>query len=239
MGPGKAYRSGQRASMSFRKAIEDYRYLKNRDYPGKAALKLVGDRWRLATVERNCLFRAVFSEPECRLRRAKLVPPAAAAGRSLGVDWYNVLITVESYLKGFPVFLADDGLLRDSSGVHGSYRAGKVTDDAMQAILGSLDRLGLKSLELCLDSPISHSGTMAEELRERIASRLRIPFTVSLSPSADYPLKSFAGVVATSDSSIIDREGVREVLDLARFVLQSAYQAELPRVEQMFSGSAD
>ncbi len=239
MGPEKEYRSGQRASMSFRKAIEDYRYLKNREYSDKAALKLVGDRWRLATLERNCLFRAVFAEADCRLRRAKLVSPAAAAGRPLGVDWYNVLITVESYLKGFPVFLADDGLLRDSSGVHGSYRAGKVTDAAVKAILSGLERLGLKSLELCLDSPISHSGAMAEELRERIAGRLAIPFTVSLSPSADYPLKSFAGVVATSDSSIIDREGVREVLDLARFALESSYEAELPGVEQMFSSSVD
>jgi hypothetical protein len=107
------------------------------------------------------------------------------------------------------------------------------------AILTNLERLGLRSLELCLDSPISHSGAMAEELRKRIAERLRIPFTVSLSPSADYPLKSFAGVVATSDSSIIDREGVREVLDLARLVLESSYQAEIPEVERMFSKPQD
>ena len=225
--------------MSFRKAIEDYRYLKNREYSDKAALKLVGDRWRLATLERNCLFRGVFAERECRLRRAKLLPPAAAAGRPLGVDWYNVLITVESYLKGFPVFLADDGLLRDSSGVHGSYRASKVTASALEAILSGLERLGLKSLELCLDSPISHSGAMAEQLRQRIAGRLYIPFAVSLSPSADYPLKSFAGVVATSDSSIIDRDAIGEVLDLSRFALESSFRAELPGVERMFSSSAD
>ncbi len=68
--------------MSFRQAIEDYRYLKNRRYPDKAALKLVGDRWRLGTLQRNCLFRAVFAEEDCRLRRAKLVEPAAATGRS-------------------------------------------------------------------------------------------------------------------------------------------------------------
>jgi hypothetical protein len=225
--------------MSFRQAIEDYRYLKNRGYPDKAALKVVGDRWRLGTLERNCLFRAVFAEADCQLRRAKLVSPTAVAGRPLGVDWYNVLITVESYLRGFPVFLADDGLLRDSSGVHGSYRAGKVTGTAMAAIMAGLERIGLKSLELYLDSPISHSAAMAEELRELIAGRLAIPFTVTLSPSADYPLKSFEGVVATSDSSIIDREGVKEVLDLARFALESGYRARLPGVEQMFSPSSD
>jgi hypothetical protein len=219
--------------MSFRQAIEDYRYLKNRRYPDKAALKLVGDRFRLGAVERNCLFRAVFAEEDCRLRRGKLVEPAAVAGRPLGVDWYNVLITVESYLKGFPVFLADDGLLRDSSGVHGSYRVGKVTGPAVSAILESLERIGLKALELYLDAPISYSGAMAEELRARIAARLAIPFTVNLSPSADYPLKSFDGVVATSDSSIIDREGVGKVLDLARHVLEANFSTRVPILDQL------
>jgi hypothetical protein len=219
--------------MSFRQAIEDYRYLKNRRYPDKAALKLVGDRWRLGTLQRNCLFRAVFADEDCRLRRGKLVEPAAATGRSLGVDWYNVLITVESYLKGFPIFLADDGLLRDSSGVHGSYRAGKVTGPAVSAILEALRRIDLKGLELYLDAPISYSGAMAEELRARIAGQLAIPFTVNLSPSADYPLKSFDGVIATSDSSIIDREGVREVLDLARCVLEASFAIQVPTVDQL------
>jgi hypothetical protein len=77
---------------------------------------------------------------------------------------------------------------------------------------------------------------MAEELRERIAGRLAIPFTVNLSPSADYPLKSFNGVVATSDSSIIDREGVREVLDLARCVLEASFASHVPTVDQLLLG---
>jgi len=219
--------------MSFQQAIEDYRYLKNRGYPDKAALKLVGDRWRLGAIQRNCLFRAVFAEKDCRLRRGKLVGPAAVRGRSLGVDWYNVLITVESYLKGYPVFLADDGLLRDSSGVHGSYRTGKVTAQATSAIVDRLQALNLKSLELYLDAPISFSGDMAELLRERIAGRLQAPFTVTLSPSADYPLKNFDGVVATSDSSVIDREGVREVLDLARWVLESNFACRFLTVGEL------
>jgi len=217
--------------MSFPEALQDYRYLKNRDFPEKAALKLVGDRWRLSALERNCLFRAVFAEGQCRLRRAKLAAPQAVAGQALGVDWYNVLITVESYLKGYPVFLADDGLLRDSSGVHGSYRPGKVTEAAMRKILEAVARLAPARLELFLDSPISFSGAMAEELRRRASG---CPCEVTVSPSADYPLKSFPGVVATSDSSIIDREAIRRVVDLARIVLESGYGARLVSVEEVF-----
>ena len=222
--------------MSFPEALQDYRYLKNRGFPEKAALKLVGDRWRLSALERNCLFRAVFAEGQCRLRRAKLAAPQAVAGQALGVDWYNVLITVESYLKGYPVFLADDGLLRDSSGVHGSYRPGKVTEAAMRKILEAVARLAPARLELFLDSPISFSGDMAEDLRRREPAPC--PVEVSVSPSADYPLKSFPGVVATSDSSIIDREGVGRVVDLARFVLESGYGAQVPGMEGMFTPPA-
>jgi len=217
--------------MSFPEALQDYRYLKNRGFPEKAALKLVGDRWRLSALERNCLFRAVFAEGQCRLRRAKLAAPQAVAGQALGVDWYNVLITVESYLKGYPVFLADDGLLRDSSGVHGSYRPGKVTEAAMRKILEAVARLAPARLELFLDSPISFSGAMAEELRRRASG---CPCEVTVSPSADYPLKSFPGVVATSDSSIIDREAIRRVVDLARIVLESGYGARVVSVEEVF-----
>jgi len=218
--------------MNFRKAIVDYRYLKNRGYPDKAALKLVSDHFRLSGIERNCLFRSVFAEEDCSRRRAKLIPASEVAGRALGVDWYNVLITVESYLKGFPVFLADDGLVRDSSAIHGSYRPGKVTPTAFDRILATLESLRPASLALFLDSPISYSGMMAESLRDRLAG-LEAECAVEVQPSADYPLKSFAGVVATSDSSIIDREAVRVVFDLARWVLESSYGGPIRGVEEL------
>ena len=56
---------------------------------------------------------------------------------------------------------------------------------------------------------------------------------VSVFPSADYPLKSFSGIVATSDSSIIDRDQVRRVFDLARFVIESRFEARIRPVEML------
>jgi hypothetical protein len=218
--------------MRFQEAINDYRFLKNRRYPDKAALKLVGDHHRLSGVERNCLFRAVFAEEDCRRRRGKLVEPHTVSGRDLGIDWYNVLITVESYLKGFPVFVADDGLVRDSSGIHGSYRAGKLTSTAIDRILGALRALQPGRLHLYLDSPIPFSGVMADSLRERLGA-MGIEHLVEVQPSADYPLKSYDGIVATSDSTIVDGDAVRAVLDLARNVLESAFGTRLRRVEEL------
>jgi hypothetical protein len=219
--------------MSFKQAIDDFRYLKNRNYPDKAALKLVSDHHRLSAIQRNSLFRAVFSDSDAQKRKAKLATAEDVKGNLLGVDWYNVLITVESYLKGYPVFISDDGLVRDSSGVHGSYRAGRITERGIAEILSVIEALKPARLEVFLDSPISHSGDMAEQLRKRLSPAASMPYRVSVFPSADYPLKSFSGIVATSDSSIIDRPQVKQVFDLAKFVIESSFQARIPTVEML------
>ena len=219
--------------MNFQSAIDDYRFLKNKGYPGKAALKIVGDRYRLSGMARNCLFRAVIADEDCRKRRQKLTSAPVLKGESLGVDWYNVLITVESYLKGLPVFLSDDGVLRDSAGIHGSYRRGRITTLAIEKILEGIEQLGLCEVDMFLDSPISFSGKMAEELRECLKDLLAIPFTVTVILSADYPLKSFIGAVATSDSIIMDKEEVKKIFDLAKFVLERSFQFIALRLDQL------
>ena len=154
--------------MSFRNAIYDYRFLKNSRYPHKASLKLVGDRYRLTRLQRNCLYRGIVADADSAARKAKIVDSTSLQGKNLAVDWYNVLITVESYLKGSPVFLADDGVLRDASGIHGSYRPGLVTDQATESILKSIAALNLRAVDLFLDSPIPFSGLMAGKLRQSL-----------------------------------------------------------------------
>ncbi len=151
--------------MSIKKAIYDYRFLRNSRYPHKASIKLVGDRYRLTRLQRNCLYRGIVAEADCATRKAKIVDSTSLQGKGLAVDWYNVLITVESYLKGSPVFLADDGVLRDASGIHGSYRPGQVTDQATESILNSIAKLNLSAVDVFLDSPIPFSGLMAGNLR--------------------------------------------------------------------------
>jgi len=205
-------------------AVENYRYLKNREFPDKASLKLVGDRYRLSRIERNCLFRGVVSLSESERRKTKLVRAGDVKDQALGIDWYNVIITVESYLKGMPVFLSDDGILRDATGVHGSYRSGKVTERAMPSVLDSITALEPQRVDIYLDAPVSFSGSMAADLRDRIADRSHWDVTVARSP--DYVLKSYRGIVASSDSIIIDQ--AERIVDLPRFVLESRYSFEPP-----------
>jgi hypothetical protein len=202
----------------FQDACATYKYLRNRGYPEKASLKLVADRHRLSRLERNCLFRGIVVDDTASFRRKKVL--VTVAGRPLAIDWYNVLITVESYLRGQQLFLADDGVVRDASATHGSYRTSDLTSRAMQGIVEVLHRLQPARVDVWLDEPIAFSGRMAEELRGRMASLL-CPALVELAPSADYPLKRYPGVIATSDSVLLDNASA--VFDLARGALQEAF----------------
>jgi len=204
----------------FSEAYHSYKYLRERGFPEKASIKLVGDRYRLTRVQRNCLFRGAIEAETASRRSAKIIQPAGVASRGLALDWYNVLITVESYLKGLTILLADDGVLRDSTAVHGSYRWGAVTEKAVSSILEGVGALEPASVDVFLDSPISFSGEMAEQIRMRLAG-LPFPSVVSLDRSADFALKSYDGIVASSDSVVMDR--ARAVFDLPRFVLERSF----------------
>ena len=215
---------------NFSLALVDYRYLREKRYPEKAALKLVGDKHRLTRVERNTLFRGVIPEQTAAGRRQKLLSSESLRGKSLGIDWYNVLITVESFLRGFPLFLSDDGITRDSSSTHGSYRRTTITEQALNAICETLREISPGRIDSFLDSPIAFSGLMAEEARSRLTD-LGIPVFVALEHTADFPLKSYEGVVASSDSVILDC--AHEVFDLPRCVAQARFHFTPPSLAML------
>jgi hypothetical protein len=203
-------------------ACDEYRYLLAKGYPDKAALKLVGDRHRLSRLERNCLFRGIVDDETAETRRRKMVSPDGARGSGLGIDWYNVLITAETYLKGGVLFLADDGVTRDAAAVHGSWRRSPVTGPATDAIVSALGRIGPGRIDVFLDSPVAFSGELAAELRGRIGEAVPgAACTVALAASADWPLKRYQGIVASSDSVVLD--SAAKALDLPRHALEWRY----------------
>jgi hypothetical protein len=218
----------------FREACSTYKLLREKGYPEKATLKLVGDRHRLSRTQRNCLFRGVIADGTALRRRARLVAAAAVSGQVLALDWYNVLITVESYLRGETLFLSDDGVVRDASATHGSYRTGALTPRAMEEIMAMITRLSPSRVEVYLDLPIAFSARMAEELRSRLAA-LPCDSNVALARSADYPLKASDGIVASSDSAVLD--GCGRAIDLARVVLEDRFGFSPPAVHDLFPGS--
>jgi hypothetical protein len=75
---------------------------------------------------------------------------------------------------------------------------------------------------------------MAQELRARLAG-LPFPAEVTLAPSADFPLKASPGIVASSDSAVLD--GCRRAIDLARAVLEERFGFSPPVVHDLFPES--
>jgi hypothetical protein len=196
-------------------AVGDLHYLLGRGYGRISAVKFVGDRHILNKEQRLLLYRGVYSPESAMAHMRKLVAPAAVGGRHIAVDGYNVLITINGALKGTPVFLCDDGLVRDSSEMHSSASREDLSQPLRLALLALRD-LRPAGAFFVFDRLISRSG----ELSKQAAQEMRdcsVPGGASTATSADFEVLKRGDIVSSSDSVIIDK--AQQVFDLAGFVL--------------------
>lgn len=200
-----------------REAARDFRYLLNRGYPRKGSLELVGNRYRLTLDERHLLHRGIFSEEDSQRRKAKKISFLHLRERDLAIDGHNVLITLEAGLSGRPLILGDDGFVRDISGLSRNYRKSNVTEEALRLLLHSLKRIKPRHTLFLFDAPISGSGILASEIRKQMEQEA-IPGDAQAIKIPEKILYEFPGVVATSDSDILDR--IEVAVDLAGSLLK-------------------
>jgi hypothetical protein len=199
--------------------VRDLLYLLERGYPKNPSIQLVGNRHALSSEERKILFRGVFPRPLCARRMEKLVDPEEGVPQPLIIDGYNLLITLESYLRGRTVFIALDGFMRDVAGVFGGYRLTGRTMRCAGLLEQVLDRLAVPVL-LFLDQPVSRSGDLAALLRERLGEKpYPVEVETDLSPDPRMAaLGAEGGTVASSDTVIIDQ--VPSCLDIPVLVVR-------------------
>jgi len=197
-------------------AAEDFRYLLNRRYPRKAVLELVGNRYGLTFDDRHLLHRGVFSDVDSKSRKKKIILIKDVRNKDLAIDGHNILITIEAALSGRPLVLADDGFIRDISGLSGSFRKTEITDEAVQLIIRVLKKWKLRKTLFLFDAPISMSGKLAEGIRDQLrqanlsgdAKAVKVPEKI---------LIGFPGIIATSDTAIVNQS--KKVLDLAGYII--------------------
>ena len=194
----------------------DLRYLLNRGYHKAPALNFLANRWQLSALEREILTRAVFAQEEALLRRRRKVLVKELRGRYLAIDGHNVLITVESALRGLPVFLCDDGFVRDASRLSKKFRPGKETQKALEGLVGALKRLPLKGGVIYFDAPLSRSGELAGLCRD-LLHKAGLCFRCETVSSADQALKGIS-LLASSDAALIEQ--AEEVFDLGAYILR-------------------
>ncbi|KXS44218.1 MAG: protein of unknown function DUF434 [Methanolobus sp. T82-4] len=199
-------------------AAKDIRYLLERGYPGSSAVRFVGDHYRLKDKQRFILSRNVLAPSVASGRRRKRVNCTDTEGRHLLIDGYNVLITLESYLKGEEMWTGDDGFIRDNRGVFNNHVNDRTTCRAVELMNSVLMAANLHSVILLLDLQMSMSGKLAGFIRQSF-NEASIPGTVCTSRTVDHELKKAANdsVVATADGVIID--SVNNVLDIPACVI--------------------
>lgn len=185
-----------------RQATADLSWLRERGYAEQAALTLVGDRFQLTKRQRQAIMRCALGPTQRRDRRSRRVS-LKDLKQPLAIDGFNVLITLERALSGGPVLRGMDGAWRDLASVHGSWRRGLKTSDAIEAAALTL---GEHPTTWILDRPVSNSGKLATSLRHH-ADVQGLPWAVELADQADTTLLHFEGALATSDGGILDQCG--------------------------------
>jgi len=208
---------------TLQQAARDFRYLLNRGYPREASLTLVGNRYDLDAAARQILHRGVFADEVAKARRSKLWVLADLAGQPLALDGHNVLITLESALKGLTLVAADDGFIRDVAQLSGAYRESPLTTRALARLAGYLSRHHPGPLTVLYDAPMKRSGELARKTREIFAAQ-GLYAEARAVPVPERELLAFSGAVATSDTHLIDAKDV--VVDLAGEIIRGELATE-------------
>src|SRR3954470_12015863 len=145
-------------------AAEEIVWLLGRGYPLHTAVEVVGNHHQLEARQRLALQRMLCSPDQRGKRAAKAIERTDARGRTLLVDGFNLIITIEVALSGGLVLDCADATVRDLAGLRGSYHPVDETDGALELIGRELGALGPAHVRFFLDAPVCNSG----RLRARI-----------------------------------------------------------------------
>lgn len=220
---------------NFKNSITDVIGLLDKKYPKNATIELVGNRYSLNHDERMILYRGVFDTPGAGRRRDKRVDLSREKIKKLIIDGYNVLITLESYLKGKTVFRSLDGYIRDISGLYGNHKYSEFTVRGIELLTGFIKNCmsGKKDVpfgvSIYLDSPVSRSGELAAHLRKRLEIEdIEVKVNVIKNPDSAVIAESSrcsSSAAATSDTVIIDR--ITRCVDIPDYVIQRMFHGEM------------
>lgn len=214
----------------FSGAVKDFRYLLSRNYNRESALAFIGDKHQLSKEERLTLYRGVYAPQSAEKHRRKLLSIDAVRGKSLAVDGYNVLITIETMLSDKPLVLCDDHFIRDVSAVHGKHKPTGKTRNALRIILKFLNKF--KPMKVCFsyDAQVSRSGELAT-LTRTLMEKVGLKGSARAVKQADvYALKS-GDIITSSDAVIIEK--AKKVVDLAGEIVKVVAPKKLLKLTEI------
>jgi hypothetical protein len=207
---------------NFQQAVQDYIFLIEKKYPEKKVLELVATRYALNHFERSVLFRGITTREKAAKRISRSVTIEQLDHRILHIDLFNILFTIAAYLRGFPVYLAGDGFLRDASESHGRGGWQGHLDQGLDLLIRYLEELKILQAVIYIDNSLEFAPVIMEKLRQ-VTKEMKPAVEIISAPSPDQQIRKVSdGIISTSDSTIIDKSIV-PVFDLARHILDKTY----------------
>jgi hypothetical protein len=214
----------------FRQAIRDFSYLI--EYPRKAILKLIGDRYLLNKTQRTLLNRGVLKKKDAVDRYKKIA--SGIRDSVLYIDTYNVLFIIANYLLGRVVFISTDGFIRDAGEAYGKLHREKIFLQAIKYLKDFLADKAPSETTFYIDSPVAFSGDLAEQLRMFLKeNQLKGDAITANNPDKELIMKT-EGIIATSDSEIMNETNCR-ICDLPAMVLNSRFQLDIIDLREIVS----
>jgi hypothetical protein len=197
-------------------AAEDLRYLLERGYGRASAVKFVGDKYTLDNPQRLLLYRCVYPIDSAQAHQGKLIDPSEIGKYNFSIDGFNVLWTINSALNGRPIIFSDDHFVRDISIAKGEPSV-CIFYEAIKLVMQAISSLNPIFSSFIFDRPISQSGEISSKVREALAAS-SLKGSAITSPNADADVLMTNGIIASSDSIIIDK--AIHVFDLGGYVIK-------------------
>jgi len=183
------------------KAGEDLLYLLNSGYKIKGASTFVGNHFLLSERQRLALVRGISKSEDIKNRKSKVVTDSLS-GKTIHIDGFNTIITLEVALSNSLIIRSMDGTIRDLAGLGGSYSLIDKTDKAIKLIGEKLAEYKVHKAIFYLDKPVSNSGRLKMKILE-LLENLQFEIEVENINNVDSVLETKENVVS-SDAIIID-----------------------------------
>lgn len=187
-----------------KEAARDMFYLLSRGFAEKSSVQLVGNRYKLNARQQKALQGMSASKQQIVLRKNYELSSKQLENQALVIDGFNLLIILESALSGAYIFKGLDGYYRDVSGVHGTYKRVQKTEEALQIIGNTLNKLKVSAVDWYFDAPVSNSGRLKTMIR-KIAEEHHFPWQIHLVNNPDKVLATSESIVVSSDAWVLDR----------------------------------
>ena len=208
----------------FKEAAGDLSFLLGKNYGVKSSLALVGNHYQLNKRQQRALHLITCPAPKIIPRKEKQLAASELANKSILIDGYNLLITIEAALSGGYVFVGQDGCHRDIASIHSTYKKVEETQPAIQLIHETIQLLNIGHVHWYFDSPVSNSGRLKTMLY-KFATANNAPWDIDLVFNPDRTLVEKNAIAVTCDSWIIDETDC--YFNLAGYIVERLPAANL------------